>query len=115
MNSVTGPFNSTVPTYGNYALNDSYYVAWTSDKERTQSYINNMMDYYNRSQFPRGPEYSLEYYRDSTLSTILYVFYKKLNLTRTERYYMLRVQYGPKNGTFYYLGQDKCQVCRPGR
>lgn len=112
--SLVGPFNSSLPTYGNFAFNNSYYNNHIREKMDTQTLVNNLFNYYNRSQFPRGPQYYLEYYRDSSLSTVAYVVHKKVNVTHTFRYYALRAQYGIRNGSVFYLGQDVCQACRPG-
>lgn len=112
--SLLGPLNCSMSTYGNFAFNDSYYNNYIMEKANTQTLINNLFNYYNRSQFPRGPQYYLEYYRDSSLSTIAYIVYKKVNITHTFRYYALRAQYGIRNGSVFYLGQDVCQACRPG-
>lgn len=75
--NLTGPFNSEVKAYGNYDLNE---VIWDEDKDQlkfAQKAIDDMEDYYHRSNFQRGPTYSLEYYRDSSLSTVLYVYFKQ--------------------------------------
>ena len=74
--NLTGPFNCEVKAFGNYDLKS---VVWEEDKDeldQAQKAIDNMINHYHRSQFQRGPTYSLEYYRDSSINAVAYILYK---------------------------------------
>lgn len=89
---------------------------WDEDRDelqQAQTAINNMINFYGRSQFQRGPTYSLEYYRDSSINTVAYIFYK-LNGTQITKYYYLRAEFGPTKDAPYYLGIETTAGVRPG-
>jgi hypothetical protein len=71
------------------------------------------MDYYNRSQFKKGPTYALELYRDSSLRTVTYVLFKT-NGSVVTKYYALKTELNNLNNTFYYLGVETTFSVRPG-
>lgn len=78
-----------------------------------QTAINNMINYYHKSNFQRGPTYFLEYYKDSSLNAVVYILFQKKNYSSTTKYYYLRTL--NKNSTGYYMGVESCPSCRAGR
>lgn len=72
-----------------------------------------MESYYNKSNFQRGPTYSLEYYRDSSLSTVLYVYFKQEGAKIT-KYYSIRGEKGSFKGKTVFLGNETTTAVRPG-
>ena len=69
------------------------------------------MDYYNRSQFQRGPTYALEFYRDSSLRTVTYVLFKT-NGSVVTKYYALKTELNKTN--LHFLGSEMTYNARPG-
>lgn len=89
---------------------------WDEDRDelqQAQSAINNMINHYGRSQFQRGPTYFLEYYRDSSINTVAYIFYK-FNGTQITKYYYLRAEFGSVKDKPYYLGSENTAGVRAG-
>lgn len=72
-----------------------------------------MMVYYGRQYFQTGPEYFLEYYQDSSMTTVAYIIYKKINPSHYELYYALRIKHSEKPP--FYLGKETRGEARPGR
>lgn len=63
---------------------------------------------------PRGPTYSLEYFRDNTVKTVVYILYKQINQSTTVKYYYVRAMTGQYNLKPFLPKPETVYYARPG-
>ena len=104
----------TLFAFGNFKISDN--SPWDEDVNQSkylENSLDGMVNHYGEASFPEGPEYSMEYYRDSSLNTVAYILIQQ-NGAKTTKYYSLRIESGKLKDQWFYLGSEDTAAVKPG-